>query len=125
MIEKKNTSNKRQAIPVMVSAEKLCCHTLKVTQNLNNFPKKWRFTLVDRLVSCSMDIFDNIQDANIFRGEQRIEYINRAISNCRKMKAYLRLVYEVLKPECSIPFWNDMVDDIEKQLTNWRASTKK
>lgn len=120
-----NKYNKNEPIPVLVLSEKLCTHTLRVTQNLNNFPKKYRFTLVDKLVSCTLEICDYIQDANMFRGDERIYYQTKAISNCRKMKLYLRLVYEVIKPECSITFWDSIVDELEEQLSKWKKSTKK
>ena len=48
-------------IPVAIDAKKLCFHTVKVTNNLNNFPKKYRFTLVDRIVRLSFDIYDAIE----------------------------------------------------------------
>ena len=37
----------KQEIPVLVAAENLCFHTMKICNNINNFPKKWRYTLVD------------------------------------------------------------------------------
>lgn len=54
----------RQEIRVLIDAEALCNHTLCLTGNLNNFPKKYRFTLVDELVRKSIEIYDRIQDAN-------------------------------------------------------------
>ena len=89
--------------PVMRDSRKLCYYTLRVTQNLNNFPKKYRYTLVDRLISSALDIHDNISDANLSWGSERIAYQTEAIKSCRKMDFYLQCVYEVLKPKCSIP----------------------
>lgn len=118
-----NNNKNKKPIPVLILADKLCVHTLKVTQNLNNFPKKYRFTLVDKIVACSLNIYGNIVDANLNRGQKRIEYQTKAIGNCRKMKYYLKLTYEILKPECSITYWNGMIVEIEKQLTSWKEST--
>ena len=112
-------------IPVMVDAEKLVAHTLKVTQNLNNFPKKYRFTLVDKIVSLAMNIYDNISDANLSRNGKRIEHQEEAIKSCRKLKFYLQQTYDILHPQCSIPYWSDMVRKIQDQLINWKASTEK
>ena len=55
---------KSETIPVQIDAEKLCEHTLIITNNLNNFPKKYRFTLVDRILRITFDIHDDI---SIFR----------------------------------------------------------
>lgn len=113
-------------ISVQIDAEKLVAHTLKITSNLNNFPKKYRFTLVDRLLTLSFDIHDLICDANnTFDMTVRVSLIQEAVSKCRNLKFYIRLCNEVLKPECSILYWNNMVDGIEKQLLNWKAFTKK
>lgn len=117
---------KSDTIPVQIDAEKLCKHTLIVTNNLNNFPKKYRFTLVDRLLRVSFDIHDNICDANnSYSMEDRFNYLANAISACRKLKFYIRLCKEVIKPKCSISYWDEMVSSIEKQLQNWKVATKK
>lgn len=118
--------SKSETIPVQIEAEKLCKHTLTVTSNLNNFPKKYRFTLVDRIVRISFDIHDNICDANnSYNMEERVWYIEKAISQCRKMKFYVRLCQEILRPKCSIEYWDQLIAGIEKQLQNWRTATKK
>lgn len=111
-------------IPVAIDAKKLCFHTMKVTNNLNNFPKKYRFTLVDKVVRLSFDIYDAIIDANETRGVERVEYISKGIKNCRKMKFYLELTLEVLKPECSITHWTSLIDKVETQLIKWKKSIK-
>lgn len=72
--------------PVMRDSRKLCYYTLRVTQNLNNFPKKYRYTLVDRLISSALDIHDNISDANLSWGSERIAYQTEAIKSCRKVR---------------------------------------
>lgn len=114
------------SIPVQEAAEKLVLHTVEITSNINNFPKKYRYTLVDRLIRTSMDIHDSICDANNqYNGEKRTEYIEQAISDCRKIKFYIKLVYKKLHPQCSVEYWNSMVKDIEKQLQNWRIDTIK
>lgn len=111
-------------IPVAIDAKKLCFHTVKVTNNLNNFPKKYRFTLVDRIVRLSFDVYDAIIDANETRGVERVEHISKGIRDCRKMKFYLELTLNLLSPECSITHWTSLVDKVETQLEKWRKSTK-
>lgn len=117
---------KSDTIPVQIDAEKLCKYTLKITGNLNNFPKKYRFTLVDRILAITFDIHDNICDGNnSYNIEERVWILEKAIASCRKLKFYIRMCQEVLKPQCSIPYWDEMVSKIEKQLMNWRISIKK
>lgn len=117
--------NKRAIIPVQIDAEKLCKYTLKITGNLNNFPKKYRFTLVDRILSITFDIHDLICDANnTFDKDERSSMISSSISRCRKLKFYIRMTHEVLKPSCSVMYWDGMVSDIESQLLKWKRSIK-
>lgn len=118
-------SNNKEEPPILRDARKLCYHTLRVTQNLNNFPRKYRYSLVDRLITSSFDIRNNLKDANESRGEKRIAYQTQALRHCDKMKFYLQCTYEVLKPECSIPYWDEMISDIEEQAKKWRAATWK
>lgn len=112
-------------IPVQLDAEKLCVHTLKITNNLNNFPKKYRYTLVDRILKITFDIHDGIIKANNARDAERINYQSEVITKCATLKFYIRMVHEVLKPECSISYWDKLVDKIESQVRGWQKSTKK
>lgn len=117
--------SKNSTIPVQIDSEFLCCHTLKITNNLNNFPKKYRFTLVDRILSITFDIHDKICDANnTFCKDERIRYLDEVISCCRKLKFYIRLTYEVLSPKCSVVYWDNLVSNIETQVVNWKRSIK-
>lgn len=117
---------KSETLPVQKDAEKLCKHTLIITNNLDNFPTKYRFTLVDRVLRISFDIHDYICDANnTFDMSERVDLIQRSISSCRKMKMYTRMVLEVLHPKCSVSYWDKLIDNIEKQLRNWKEYTKK
>ena len=115
---------KKEEIKVLVDAKKLATHTLIVTNNLNNFPKKYRFTLVDKIVRCSLDICNYIIEANTYSGEIRRKWQTKAITECDKMKLYIEISLVALHPKCSINYWTSLIDDIERQLRNWRRSTK-
>lgn len=115
----------KQEIPVLVAAENLCFHTMKICNNINNFPKKWRYTLVDRTINATLDIRQYINEANHESGEERIYCIDKSIRSCEDLKFYIKLCHEVLHPQCSIPYWDEMVENIEKQLHNWKSYTRK
>lgn len=118
--------SKTDTIPAQMEAEKLCKHTLIITNNVDNFPKKYRFTLVDRVIRLSFDIHDLICDANnSYDMGERIRCIEKGISACRKLKFYIRLCKDVLKPKCSIEYWDSLVSEIEDQLSRWRVPTKR
>lgn len=113
-------------IPVQLAAENLIFYTLGITDNINNFPKKYRYTIVDRLIKLTMNIHDEICDANnSYDKEERVKHIEQAISECRKTTFYVKLTYRKFHPECSVSYWDGMVQNIEEQLQNWRTDTKK
>ncbi len=124
ILEAQKMAYDKSSTPVIRDAKELCAFTLKKTQNLNNFPKKYRFTLVDKIVRTSFEIYDHIEEANSCRGAERIGHQTKALTACRRMKFYLQLVYEILRPECDVPHWSGKVDKIEVQVRKWRASTK-
>lgn len=115
---------KKEEIKVLIDAKQLAKHSLKLTQNLNNFPKKYRFTLVDKIVRSSLDICNYIIEANSWQGQMRIKYQTKAVNECEKLKIYLEITLEILRPQCSISNWNSMIDSVETQLKKWRKSTK-
>ena len=110
---------------MQIDAENLCSYTLKLTNNLNNFPKKYRFTLVDRLLTNTFDLYDNIVFANSNSDKDRIKYIKQAIARCNQILFYLRMIYEVLHPQCNIELWSTKVSKIQSQLINWQTYTNK
>lgn len=46
-------------LKVIQKAKELATHTLKVTSNANRYPKKYRFSLVDKMQNKSMEIYES------------------------------------------------------------------
>lgn len=51
-------------LKVILKAKYLAEHTLRVTSNCNRYPKKYRFSLVDKMQIKSMDIYESLMEAN-------------------------------------------------------------
>lgn len=51
-------------LKVILKAKDLAEHTLRVTSNCNRYPKKYRFSLVDKMQIKSMDIYESLMEAN-------------------------------------------------------------
>ena len=51
-------------LKVIVKAKELAVHTIKLTSNCNKFPKKYRFTLCDRMQNKAMNIYELLLEAN-------------------------------------------------------------
>lgn len=70
-------------LKVIVKAKELAVHTFKLTSNSNRYPKKYRHSLVDRMQLKSLDIYENLLEANRInnkvRKNERCEAITKAI----------------------------------------------
>lgn len=44
-------------LKVILKAKELAEHTLRITSNCNRYPKKFRFSLVDKMQNKSLDIY--------------------------------------------------------------------
>ena len=51
-------------LKVVIKAKEMAVHTIKITSNCNKFPKKYRFTLCDRMQNKSMNIYEFLLEAN-------------------------------------------------------------
>lgn len=51
-------------LQVIIKAKDLVKHTVKLTSNCNKFPKKYRFTLCDRMQNKAMSIYELLLEAN-------------------------------------------------------------
>ena len=63
-IDQRQTEQKpAQEFAIITKAKDLVKHTFMMTSE-RRFPKKYRFTIVNRLHDLTLDIFQHIQDAN-------------------------------------------------------------
>lgn len=109
--------------PAVLSARKLMTYELKVTASSNNFPKKFRHSIVDKILNTTFELMTCIRAAyEGYDKNNKINYINTAIVKCENVKDILPCVLETLHPQCSINHWNALIDDVEKQLKDWKGS---
>lgn len=91
----------------------------------NSFPKAHRFSFTNRLLAAAFELRENLEEANVRRGEQRREYLLKADSSLAKIRLYLRLAVK----------WNwlgagqyehvsKMVAEIGRLLGGWQKITK-
>lgn len=112
-------------IPVQEDAIKLVKHTTRTTLNIKKFPKKYQHNLVDELIRTTIRLLNAIGEANSNSGLKRLEFIDCAIGECRNAEIEIDIIYDEIHPNCSITYWENMAEKIEKQLQNWKADTIK
>ena len=105
-------------LKVILKAKELAEHTLRVTSNCNTYPKKFRFSLVDKMQNKSLEIYEYLHEANrtdlrLF-GRERSELQTKAILNCEILLFYIELSYKLnIINDRRMEYWAKMVSDIK------------
>lgn len=113
---------------VIIKAKELASYTLKVTSNNNNFPKKFRFTLVDRMQRKSFDIYENLLEANRTRVENkytRYDLQTKAIVSCEELLFYIEMsMMQNIITSKRAEYWSGLVSDVKHMTLAWRKRDK-
>ena len=118
-----------ETFKTVLKAQALAEHTLKVTSNCNRYPKKYRFSLVDKMQNKSLEIYECIMEANrtdlrYFKRE-RSELQTRAITYCDQLDFYIELSHKLgIINEKSMEYWSKMVTDVKYMTIKWRTEDK-
>ena len=106
-------------------AKDLAKHTFQLTSNCNKFPKKYRFSLVDKLQNKSLELYDAILEANrcdfSTSNNDRRRKQQEAINFCDEMLFYIELSidFSLMNIE-GIEYWAKLVSDIKHMLIAWK-----
>ena len=113
---------------VVIKAKELTVHTIKLTSNCKKFPKKYRFTLCDRMQNKSMTIYELLLEANrthLNNFTIRNQLQSNAILNCDELLFYVELCLQlnIIEPN-SAEYWSKLVSDIKFMTIKWRTKDK-
>lgn len=114
---------------VIIKAKNLAEHTLRVTSNCNRYPKKYRFSLVDKMQIKSLNIYETLMEANrtdldTYKRE-RLELQTKAITYSDELLFYIELSYKLnIINDKSMEYWSKMVSDIKHMAIAWRSKDK-
>lgn len=100
-IDQRPTEQKpaQQEFAIITKAKDLVKHTFMMTSE-RRFPKKYRFTIVNRLHDLTLDIFQHIQEANELDLADPQEYRERryeqkkALTECKTVLFLIELSFE-------------------------------
>ena len=115
-------------LKVIVKAKELAVHTIKLSSNCNKFPKKYRFTLCDRMQNKSMNIYELLLEANrthLSNLYLRNDLQTKVILNCDELLFYIEmcLQLQIIQPN-SAEYWSKIVSDIKFMTIKWRTKDK-
>lgn len=95
---RKNVNTNENPLQILPVAADLIDYTLNLTDNKNHFPKKIRFTIVNRIQERVLSIYEKLLEANeIFpiRNEadraRRLELQRSALTDCKMLLFYIEL----------------------------------
>lgn len=116
---------------IISKAKDLLKHTYQMTNNTNHFPKKVRFTIVQRMQNCATDILELLVEANDLnlsipeQKSQRLILQARALTKCKLLLYYIELSFEsnhINGGSCS--YWSQMVVDVKNMTATWSKKDK-
>lgn len=115
-------------LKVIIKSRELSAYTIRVTSNCNKFPKKYRFTLCDRMQNKAMNIYELLLEANrthLRNINLRNELQTRAVLNCDELLFYIEMCLQlnIIEPKRA-EYWSKLVSDIKFMTIKWRTKNK-
>lgn len=116
-------------LTVLVKANELAMHTIKVCSNEKNFPKHYRWCITSKIVEAALDINNNITMANAVYVSDKNDYDlrkkfqNKAIASSYALLSMMDIAYRTfgIKSD-SIEYWTELVIEVQNYLRNWKKS---
>lgn len=112
---------------VITKAKDLVKHTYTITNSTNRYPKKYRFTLVNRLQNRVIDIYECLLEANELNLSIPTEKIQRqalqakALTYCKELLFFIELSFEMQFINAgSCEHWSKMACDVKYMATAWK-----
>lgn len=118
-----------EKLKVILKAEALAEHTIRVTSNCNHYPKKYRFSLVDKMQNKSLEIYEYLHEANRtdlrYAAKERAEMQTKAITYCDELLFYIELSMKLnIIGVDKMEYWSKMVTDVKHMTIAWRTRDK-
>lgn len=101
---------------VIVKCKDLIKHTFTITNSTERFPKKYRFTLVNRIQDKAVDIYECALE---FKERQRLQA--KAMTYCKELLFFIELSHEQgFISTSSCEYWSKLVLDVKYMLAAWK-----
>ncbi len=126
-----NNADKKQNEFILISkAKDLVKHTFIMTSE-KRFPKKYRFTIVNRIQQLVIDIYECIAEANeldIFDNQEKFERLKKQKEALTKCKTVLFLIELSLEQELITTkqsgTWSGYVFDVKYMTARWNKQDR-
>lgn len=116
----------RPELTVITKAKKLMEYTFTITNSENRFPKKIRYSLVQKMQDLSMEIVESLYYANdtgTFNEQERAlrrRYQKQALTKCNILMALAEFSYnrEYINVK-SLEYWSGLIRDVRILGASW------
>jgi len=118
---------------IIEKAKELAGYTLRITSNEKNFPKRYRYSVVNKIQEKILDILDNLVMAYELYPNSKTEFDKRILHQ-KEARAGLRslmLMIEVAANTFDIKastfaFWTDTTVELKDHVSGWiKADVKR
>lgn len=126
--------DKNNEFLLLVKAKDLAKYTINITDNPKRFPKKYRFTFVNRMQDMVLDIYELINTANELNTNneqslaERLRLQNQAITKCKTMLFLIDLCLEnenIGIDSRQAEVWARHVTNVKNMAINWHTRDRK
>ena len=116
---------------VIVKCKDLVKHTFTITNSTERFPKKYRFTLVNRIQDRAIDIYECALEANelnLLDAQERAERQKlqaKALTYCKELLFFIELSHEqgfITSSSCE--YWSKLACDCKYMIAAWKKRDK-
>ena len=116
---------------VIVKAKDLVKHTFTITNSTERYPKKYRFTLVNRIQDKAVDIYEcvleanelDLRDAQEYRQRQKLQA--KALTYCKELLFFIELSQEMgFISMSSCEYWSKLALEVKYMTTAWKKRDK-
>lgn len=117
---------------VVTKAKELELHSIRKSNSSKCYPKKYRFTLVNRIQNEALNITDALLEVNDLLLSDEIERAMRfrahrsALRACRKLLRLIELSHDLgLIDDDAFAYWSTMASDVKNMEAAWYKSDMK
>lgn len=114
---------------ILQAAKELAGYTLRITSNENNFPKRYRLSVVNKIQDQAVSIIDylimaqEIYPVSAKELDQRLLYQKQARAACRSMMTLMEIAANTFGINAgTFAYWTKMTRDVRNHTTAWIKS---
>lgn len=130
-MQNQQTKKEPPEFNVIVKCKDLVKHTFTVTSNPKRFPRKYRFTLVNRMQDKAVQIYEcaleanekDLRDAQEKQERQKLQA--NALTYCKELLFFIELSKDMnLISFDACEYWSRMATEVKYMIAAWKKRDK-